>query len=202
MEQDLDSDFRERFKDVLSQPRGCGYWIWKPQIIMQEFAKCSLGDIIVYTDAGVEFVNSVQHLIPSMDNGLLLFNNQYKHSEWCKGDVLSLSDAKDNKQLQASAILFEANTKVVNFVMAWQSMCGIPGYIDDSPSKKPNAEGFQEHRHDQAILTSLQIMYGHKAHWWPAQYNGGQFVYPKNGHTDTYPVVFHHHRKRNSEWES
>jgi hypothetical protein len=197
-EEHLHDDFRNHFKSILSQERGAGYWIWKPQIIMQEFEQCNLGDIVIYTDAGVEFISDVRQLLPSMNEGMLLFGGQYKHAEWCKGDVREATG--DEKQLQASAMLFEATTRVVNFVMGWRKMCEIPGYIDDTPSESPNAEGFQEHRHDQAILTELQIMLGIKSHYWPATYNGGKFNYPKNDHTDTYPIIFHHHRKRNNEW--
>lgn len=36
-EEDLDKDFREYFKDKFSF-RGFGFWVWKPQIILQTLA--------------------------------------------------------------------------------------------------------------------------------------------------------------------
>jgi hypothetical protein len=73
----------------------------------------------------------------------------------------------------------------------------MPGFIDDSPSMLPNHPEFQEHRHDQAILTCLQIKYQIKAHWWPSTYNLHQREhFPE----DTYPPILNHHRKRNWEW--
>ena len=199
-EKQLSETFRARNASILSEPRGAGYWIWKPQIILQEMEKCKEGDYILYTDAGVQIIGDVRQLVSSVEDGMLLFGGQYNNHEWTKGDVLRLIPEGIYKQLQASAMIFECTTKVVNFLYLWVMMCETPGLIDDSPSISKNHPDFVEHRHDQAILTALQILYQIKSHWWPATYNNGKFNYPKNEHTDSYPVIFHHHRKRNNEW--
>ncbi len=200
-EGDLRMDFVERNAAILGQARGCGYWIWKPQIILQEMENAEANDVIIYTDAGVEFINNVSHLLPAMNNFCLLFGSQYKHAEWCKGDVLRLlpEEKQGANQLQASAMLFKCTTKAVNFLHLWLGLCQQNGFIDDSPGNTLNPV-FREHRHDQALLTTLQLLYDLPSHWWPANYLAGKFAYPKNEHTDNYPVIFHHHRKRNNEW--
>jgi hypothetical protein len=77
----------------------------------------------------------------------------------------------------------------------------MPEFIDNSPMEIANNDPeFREHRWDQAIITCLAYRYGYKLHWWPAMYNGGQFIYEKGVFNDEYPVIFHHHRKRNDEW--
>ena len=194
------TDFLERNYDILTQNRGVGYWLWKPYFIMQELESLEFDDFLIYTDAGVEFVNSVNHLINSMDD-ILLFQNNYKHSEWCKGDVMAFTPDYSGNQVQASAMIFKVCDQSIYFVDTWLNRCEIPGLIDDSPSKLPNYPGFQEHRHDQAILTSVAVQKNIPLHWWPAQYLDGKFTYDKNGLTDNYPVIFHHHRKRNDEWK-
>jgi hypothetical protein len=83
------------------------------------------------------------------------------------------------------------NTK--DFMREWLAWCQMPGLIDDSPSQD-NWKEFAEHRHDQAILTCLQIKHGYKLHWWPTIYSDHL---PR---TDSYPAMFNHHRKRNNEW--
>ena len=195
----LDESFKIINYDILSYPRGCGYWLWKPQIIIQEMRECDHDDIVIYTDAGVEFINNVSHLIKAMgDESCFLFANNYKHSEWCKGDVMRLSPNYTGNQIQASAMIFKKSA--LNIVLHWLQTCELRGLIDDSPSLTPNYPGFQEHRHDQAILTAVAVSYGVPLHWWPASYCEGQFTYDKNGRTDQYPVIFNHHRKRNEEW--
>lgn len=48
----LSPPFAKEFGDVLRQPRGGGYWIWKWDVIRQELDKMNDGDILVYLDAG------------------------------------------------------------------------------------------------------------------------------------------------------
>lgn len=137
------------------------------------------------------------------------------------------------KQAQASVIFFRVSDYSRKFVKEWLDWC-LSGVrigaaitfgkdnaerrderatwsefrylIDDSPSFFNNHPEFQEHRHDQAILTTLAYREGIKLHYWPAVYNKGgspEFVYEKLPEYagDSYPVLFSHHRKRNHEWE-
>jgi len=197
-EECLDSDFVKRNRHTLDNERGAGFWIWKPQIILQELAVCQPGDVLIYTDAGVEFINPVQHLVNKMDSFCMFFEAHYWHHEYCKGDVLFLSEyTTPVPQLQATSMLFKYSLTTECFVEKWLSLCQEPGLIDDSPSYTENHPKFKEHRHDQAILTTLAIMHGIQAHAWPARYyNGtGYFDYLKTG-----TPIFNHHRKRNSEW--
>lgn len=200
------TEFYEQNKELLDQPRGCGYWAWKPFIILDTLLnRCNDGDICIYADAGIEWVNSSDHIINRMDQDIFLFGNMYNHLHWCKADcwVPILSNqyyGYKGKQCQASVLFVRKTDKAVEFIKSWLSLCLQAGMIDDSPSKLPNDPEFQEHRHDQAILTCLAIRDGIKLHWWPAMYNNGAFTYEKGNYTDTYPVIFHHHRKRNNEW--
>jgi hypothetical protein len=50
-EDDLENNFYKHFKNKFKL-RGFGYWVWKPQIILQTFDKLEDGDILQYTDAG------------------------------------------------------------------------------------------------------------------------------------------------------
>lgn len=204
---DIDDEFYEFNKSIMSSSRGCGYWLWKPYVIYKEMQLLNDGDILIYSDAGVEFVNNVSHIIERMDEDMFLFTNGFPHVEWCKGDVIDnllgwisreehgdpyVGDNVLNfKQVQASVIFFRVNQKTRGFVKEWLLYCQMPGLIDDSPSKLPNYPTFAEHRHDQAILTCLQIQYQYKLHWWPTAYSEHIRV-----PGDTYPVMFNHHRKR------
>ena len=188
--------------DILKSERGNGYWLWKPYFILLMLEGLQEDDIVVYSDAGVEFINDLSHI--QMDEDIFFFGNNYNHVEWCKADVIhniSYHYDNDKHQVQASVILFKNTQKVRDFVKEWLLWCQMPGFIDDSPSKLSNAATFKEHRHDQAILTCLQIKHGYKLHYWPASYNNGLFDYPRlPEYKDSYPILFNHHRKRNNEW--
>lgn len=208
---DMYKEFYNFNKDILDQERGSGYWLWKPYIIYRSMLQCKEGDILIYSDAGVEFVNNVSHIIERMDEDIFFFTNGWPHVEWCKMDCIDAINDVDleytkcgvyagkeyekNKQVQASVIFFKVNQKTKDFVKEWLLYCQMPGFIDDSPSELINYPTFAEHRHDQAILTCLQIKHGYKLHWWPTQY-AMHIKVPG----DDYPVIFNHHRKRNNEW--
>lgn len=54
---DLDTEFREKYKEILSQKRGGGYWIWKPYIIADYLKTMPDGDILFYADIGCTLNN-------------------------------------------------------------------------------------------------------------------------------------------------
>lgn len=199
---DIEVDYRLDYSDILDQPRGAGYWLWKPYFIEKELKDMKDGDWLLYTDAGVEIINSLSYLT-KLNKDILLFRNMYIHEHWCKMDVMYRIAGWRHmpiKQCQASAMLFRAGEESLKFVNKWHIWCTIKGMIDDTPSSMKNAPGFQEHRHDQAIITCLAHKYQIKMHWWPAQYNNGQFIYDDGLNERPYPVIFHHHRKRDNEW--
>ncbi len=195
----------------MKNERGAGYWLWKPYFIYGELVHSNENDILIYSDAGVEFINNVSHIIDRMDEDIFFFGNNWYNVDWCKMDVIKAIDSDGYeyspssyaqlKQVQASVIFFRNTQKVRDFVKEWLLYCQMPNFIDDSPSLFTNVSTFQEHRHDQAILTCLQIKHGYTLNWWPASYSDGQFTYDKieQYQNDNYPVIFNHHRKRNDE---
>lgn len=231
------SKIYEENEGVFLQSRGLGYWAWKPVIIdwtlsnyKEEYIVyphgVKNGDIVIYADAGIEFIDNVSHIIDLMDQDIFLFGNNYEHAHWCKRDVIEkvwpywrdphngkfhrTSWTEFGKQVQASVIFFRVSDYTRAFVKEWLDWCLFEGgrLIDDSPSRLPNHPEFQEHRHDQSIITTMAYRDGLKLHWWGARYNmdhpGGGFVYPKAPEFagDTYEPFVHHHRRRNQEWSN
>lgn len=205
-------------RKLLEQPRGFGYWSWKPLIILDAMNRFQEG-YVIYSDAGVSFINNINYIIDRMDHDIFLFGNNWDHAHWCKADVLEEviplstgnpdlpwrnTDYTFGKQVQASVIFFRVSGYTRNFVKEWLDWCLFEGgrLIDDSPSRVRNHPEFREHRHDQAILTTLAYREGIKLHYWPASYNDGAFTYEKLPEYtgDDYPILFNHHRRRNHEW--
>lgn len=234
--------FQEFCPQVSLEGRGLGYWAWKPFIIddLLRSSAVSDNDVVIYADAGIEFIDNVNYIVDRMDQDIFLFGNSWLHAHWCKRDIVEavwpnyqkgefhiypqnndsrvpFEDISPNggvygrdpwfpfgKQAQASVIFFRVNDHTRTFVKEWLDWCLFEGgrLIDDSPSRAPNHPEFQENRHDQAILTTMAYRDGIKLHWWPAMYNDGAFTYERGTYSDEgYPVLFHHHRRRNHEWE-
>jgi hypothetical protein len=244
--------------EAMLSERGCGFWAWKPFIILsaltntlpydRQFGRLDPnggipdGDILIYADAGIEFIDNVNYIIDRMDQDIFLFGNNWEHAHWCKRDIVEAvwpmpidrqgfidagaqmstpsnlvafdidgietlyTWARFGKQCQASVIFFRVSDYTRKFVKEWLDWCLFEGgrLIDDSPSRTPNHPEFQENRHDQAILTTMAYREGIKLHYWPATYNDGAFNYEKLPEYagDDYPILFHHHRRRNHEWKA
>lgn len=145
-----------------SKERGCGYWRWKPKIILNLLTGSEAldlpldGDIVIYSDAGVEFINNVNYIIDRMDQDIFLFGNNWEHAHWCKRDVVDavrpywtekLEVTKESldspspwgpkyrridwddfgKQCQASVIFFRVSDYSRKFVAEWLHWCLFEG---------------------------------------------------------------------------
>ena len=105
---DYSSQFYEENKSILDQPRGAGYWLWKPWIIQNELCNTKENDLLIYTDAGITFENHVSLMVEEMNNDIMVFGNRWRHGDWCKMDVLVGMDCvkfSDRDQLQASCVI-------------------------------------------------------------------------------------------------
>lgn len=182
-EDNLDLEFREYFKDKLIKgSRGYGYWVWKPQIILQTFRKMNEGDILLYTDAGchlnkkgLDRLNYYFKQAEISESGLFVFQEAVKpinpdlefakinlEKNYTKGDVFDYYNARDKKNISdtgqtiATAFLIKKCHKSESLVKNWLKIFKEePGFIDDSPSITPNLVGFKENRHDQSIFSML-----------------------------------------------
>lgn len=56
-------NFISRNRNILERKRGAGYWLWKPFLIFHELYLAQDGDIIIYSDALVDFVGNISYLI-------------------------------------------------------------------------------------------------------------------------------------------
>jgi hypothetical protein len=155
-------------KAILDQPRGIGYWLWKPYIISETLKKADAGDIVMYIDAGIEIISSLKPLyeICEQQSILLFANGNLKNFGWTKRDCFVLMNC-DNKifwnslQCDASACLFRKSDISTRFVEEWLSYCTDERVMTDIPNTcgKKNLFGFIQHRYDQSILSLLACRY-------------------------------------------
>jgi hypothetical protein len=168
-EYDLDKDFYEHWKDKFKLKRGFGYWVWKPQIILQILAKMQDGDILQYTDVGCHLnpcglrkLDEFFDLTDKSSSGMLGFKQTHIEKYWTKGDLFDYFGVRDRKdfydtgQLWSGTMFIKKSKKTVKFIKNWLKVyCDDFSLVDDSPSKSQNFEGFIENRHDQSIFSFL-----------------------------------------------
>lgn len=168
--ENLDPVFAEAHHEILSQPRGAGYWLWKPQIILQELRTLQPGDMLIYSDAGrsdyYQFRRFPTRLaMQARSSGFLLGPTIGQHGTmacWTKRDAFVLlgmdrPDVHALPQIQGSPSLWTPCLEAFDFLKAWLSACSDPRILTDMENTQglPNLQGFKDHRHDQAVLSLL-----------------------------------------------
>jgi hypothetical protein len=160
-----DTEFWTQHGDfIIANPRGYGYWLWKPYILKKNLEKMREGDILLYLDCGCEIdirkKNELEKQIENVKTEKYIGSYTHTESEWTKIDLFHLLDMVEDKYLyspqrQGGILLFLVCDKIIQMVNEWYSYaCHYPN-INDTPSSHPNICYFQEHRHDQSIFSLL-----------------------------------------------
>jgi hypothetical protein len=65
----------------------------------------------------------------------------------------------NSPQITAGISFWKKNQQTINFLNEWLFWCKNLNVITDEPNicKLPNLNEFQDHRHDQSVLTNLVI---------------------------------------------
>ncbi|CAM8619976.1 hypothetical protein [Candidatus Planktophila dulcis] len=152
---------------IRENPKGYGYWIWKPILILDFIKNYPNIDVILYLDSGCEFISN-----PSSDitwNNYLakvgkfeavFFANDLKEYSWTKQELfeyLSVSaEEKITDQLVGGAFLMTRNF-ALGFCKKWLEVMQVDNFLyanDEVNHLKQNVE-FREHRYDQSVLSIL-----------------------------------------------
>lgn len=174
----LKTDYYQQNKDLLDESRGCGYWAWKPYIILQTLLQIEENDYVIYCDVGKPTGNaSVDHgnqidvsLLPLVEwaerhNGMLpgvYLSNHGPAKNWIKRDCFSLMDCDHTQYhqmptIQAGYTVWKNTPSVIAFLEQWQALNTDTRLITDQDNVLglANYDGFIRHCHDQATLTLL-----------------------------------------------
>ena len=176
--EDLDNDFIRKNYHILSQRRGAGYWLWKPYIILKTLESMNDDDILLYSDAAIEFVGNMKDyfdMCKSDEKGIVLFyNSHHLNYTWTKRDCFILMgldtfsppgdhtpSAGYSRQLTAALQMCRKTDFSLSFFREYLRLAQDPRIITDLPNTlgKPNYDGYIEHRHDQSIVSLLRYKY-------------------------------------------
>jgi hypothetical protein len=154
-----------KFPEIMSQPRGFGYWLWKPAIILDLLEHLPDGDTLLYTDADMAMVADPQRLFSTAERyPIVLFEHMppgvFLMKEFTKRDCFVLLDADSERfwntpQLHASIELYRVSDEARAFAReVFDAACNAQA-LTDCPNVcgLPNFPEFADHRHDQSILT-------------------------------------------------
>lgn len=170
-EHDLDIDFVNKHHNFISNnKRGFGYWIWKPQIILQALKKTPRGSVLVYCDAGCSLnpegiprLQEYGEMVKNHPSGILSFKlDGHFEYNWSKMDLMSYLDYTKPEEISsnhvcATVIILHNTDAVEKFVDKWLDTCVRENYryVNDSPSVLPNTQFFRDNRHDQSVFSIM-----------------------------------------------
>lgn len=198
------ADLYKEYPELLKgkDQRGYGWWSWKAWCISKTLRATDPGDVVVYCDAAMMVMESLRPLA-EQTRDILLFRlgdwttKDYRNSAWTKRDTFALmgrnTDAhKAGIQLTAAVQMYRHTPAALDFLETYKGYSSQKEVIDDA-RVLANYPEFQDHRHDQSILSILAV--GHPGVQMardPSQYGLGD---PQLGvPCDT--QIFDHHRTR------
>jgi len=153
---------------IKSNPRGYGYWLWKPILILNNLLQMKKGSLLCYADAGCTISpnakkeKKLEEIVCALnEDNFIVTGFATQRIQYTKKDLLIELDMLDNaggRQRAATSVVIYNNKRSLEFVKKWIEIGCKDNYhyIDDSPSKiDTEFPEFREHRHDQAILDLL-----------------------------------------------
>ena len=161
-------------RDILLRSRGQGYWLWKPYLIWRALKASEDGDLIAYNDClpedGNVFGRSILPTLAWLSEGerrLAIARKHAPNSAWTKRDcfVHMGCDAPaywEQDQLIATYMVFLASPSTRRLVADWLAFCRDARILTDDANTcgLENRPDFQDHRHDQSVLSNLVIRDG------------------------------------------
>jgi hypothetical protein len=151
--------------EILDMPRGGGYWLWKPYIIIEAMKELDYDDVVFYMDAGDDigdntFVIIKDHLV---NNDYMIGGLSYRpiNRKYTKKDCFVLMGADfeeyyNTPQNEAGAIAFKKTTFNEHLLNEWLFYCRNKYIITDIPNLHGgNDPSFIKHMNDQSILSIL-----------------------------------------------
>ncbi len=175
-------------KDILAQPKGLGYWLWKPYIILEAMKNLAEGDIVIYSDCGIEIIKNLNPLIKiakSKEPIVLFANGNFSKAMWTKRDcfVLMGCDSEqfwESRHCDAAFCLFRKCDISLRFLNEWLNFAQDERILTDLQNTcgLPNLPEFIEHRWDQSILSLLAQKYNLNLYRMPSQF-GNHYKLPQ-----------------------
>jgi hypothetical protein len=158
-----DHPLRRAHPCLFNESEGAGYWIWKPQIILDALERSAPDDIVVYVDSGARLRRPLAPLITLVCRlDAVLFANDHANVPYTKRDayVLTGTDSVEchaTTQLDAALMIWRNTAKSRRLVSDWLQACCDARALTDDPNVcgQPDLPSFRAHRHDQALLSLI-----------------------------------------------
>ena len=207
---------RKKNAEIFRQPRGYGYWAWKPYIIEAAMDATEPGTLVFYTDIAVTLARSPEpllDLLKDLDVATFRVGSGYLQREYTKRDAFVLMKADeprywDDEQSNGAFVAIRNNDAGLKFVRTWKKYLKDTRILTDKPNEMKflNHPEFVDHRHDQSALSILATRDSIPLLRDPSQWgNDGtrstpDFKPSSRFNHQNFGQIFFHHRRRNRDY--
>lgn len=167
--EDLDNNFKNHFKNILEQPRGGGYWIWKYYFIKKKLDEINHNDILIYLDAGCtinpkgkEKFNEYIELLNKNDEGIISFQMEHLEKKFTTKEIFNYFNIKINGeiantgQIVSTIRIMKKNKNLINLInLEGKTLYDNPLLFTDYYNKNQESY-FIDNRHDQSIFSIIR----------------------------------------------
>lgn len=176
--EDIDKEFYEQNKEILSQPKGGGYWLWKPYFIYKTLKNLNDGDYLFYADAGSFFLKDINILIDELEKShqdVIGFELPLIESQWTKRELFITMNCdnelyRESNHIMGSFHLIKKSNQSLKFYKEYLELCTNTNNITDIlDSSIQQNKDFLDHRQDQSIFSLLYKKYKLKPFKDPSQ---------------------------------
>jgi hypothetical protein len=165
---DLTTEFKENYKDILSMSRGGGYWIWKIDIIEQQLNLMEENDILVYCDAGcsinikgVKRFNQYYEMLNNSNKSMITFSLSYFEHKYNTKKIFEYFNATENEKnsyqsLNGVLIIKKCNDFMEMLSLYKKALNDDPLMFTDYYNNNDNGKDFIDNRHDQSVFSIIK----------------------------------------------
>jgi len=181
--EDLPFDFSQRYKQILEQPRGGGYWIWRPVILNDTIKYINQNDYIVYLDAGCKLnkhgkprFNEYISMLKNSEYGVLSFQMSGNNGPgslamekaWTIKEIFDYfkvdinSDIANTGQYLGGVLVLKKNEHLKKYMALYtDAILQNPLLCTDMYNKNGNQiNEFSDNRHEQSVTSVLRKIMG------------------------------------------
>ena len=172
--EDLDDNFKTEFGNILKQPRGAGYWIWKFDIIKQNLKKLEKNDILIYIDAGCTIningkprFNEYIEMLNTSNETIISFQMEHLERNFTTKEIFSAfgMDINDNNgssgQIVGGILIMKNTEKMMKMIDECIDILRKDHLlVTDYYNRNNQCSDFFDNRHDQSILSLTRKKYG------------------------------------------
>lgn len=170
--EDLHKNVKNRIPDwsdtdlqfIRNNPRGFGYWLWKPIIIDAVLKTMHEGDFLVYSDGGCEISplgtrRLHQYINACNDRGGIFFHLEHMEEKFTKTELFEYLNTPEEQrispQIQSTIFVIKNCQETRALAEKWLALSRLDSMrlLTDEGSAAKQSNHFIEHRHDQSILS-------------------------------------------------